>query len=92
MSTCERQKIEDYVDFIKRRANGKPFSAATVHSLLKMTLLGSLVTTAKYIRNFVRSHPKYAHDSVVGKEVQYDLLTALDEVSVLSSHGTETFS
>lgn len=32
------------------------------------------MTTAKYIRNFIRSHPKYKFDSVVTDEINYDLM------------------
>ncbi|KAG8930349.1 hypothetical protein FRC00_001197 [Tulasnella sp. 408] len=35
---------------------------------------GSLKTTATWIRDFVRSHSQYKHDSVISREVNYDLL------------------
>jgi glutamate--cysteine ligase catalytic subunit len=35
---------------------------------------GKLQTTAAWIRNFVRSHPTYQHDSVVTQEIAYDLV------------------
>ncbi|GAA5919676.1 hypothetical protein JCM6882_004535 [Rhodosporidiobolus microsporus] len=41
---------------------------------------GSLVTTATWIRNFVRSHPSYAFDSVVTPEINYDLIRAVDAI------------
>jgi len=41
---------------------------------------GTLVTTATWIRKFVRSHPAYKFDSVVSQEINYDLLTAIDEI------------
>ncbi|GAA6020450.1 hypothetical protein JCM11491_000251 [Sporobolomyces phaffii] len=41
---------------------------------------GSLVTTATWMRNFVRSHPDYKHDSVVSKEINYDLVKAVDQI------------
>ncbi|KAJ7072365.1 glutamate-cysteine ligase catalytic subunit [Mycena amicta] len=41
---------------------------------------GSLVTPATWIRNFVRSHPAYKHDSVVSAEINYDLIVAIDEM------------
>ncbi|BGO92322.1 hypothetical protein NBRC10512_001913 [Rhodotorula toruloides] len=41
---------------------------------------GSLITLATYIRRFVRSHPSYAHDSVVSQEINYDLIRALDGI------------
>lgn len=45
-----------------------------------MSLLGSLQTPATWIRNFVRSHPDYKHDSVVSQEINYDLMVAVDEM------------
>lgn len=42
--------------------------------------IGSLETTATWIRNFVRSHPRYEFDSVVSQEINYDLLVAVDEM------------
>ncbi|KAF5351769.1 hypothetical protein D9756_007617 [Leucocoprinus leucothites] len=55
-------KIEQYLDLVRRRANG------------------SLETTATWIRNFVRSHPRYEFDSVISQEINYDLLAAVDEI------------
>ncbi|BGP33010.1 glutamate--cysteine ligase [Rhodotorula toruloides] len=48
--------------------------------LIRRRADGSLVTLATYIRRFVRSHPSYAHDSVVSQEINYDLIRALDEI------------
>ncbi|KAG9316627.1 glutamate-cysteine ligase, catalytic subunit [Chiua virens] len=41
---------------------------------------GSLLTTATWMRNFVRSHPSYKFDSVVSQEINYDLMVAVDEI------------
>ncbi|KAI6121726.1 glutamate-cysteine ligase-domain-containing protein [Pisolithus sp. B1] len=41
---------------------------------------GTLQTTATWMRNFVRSHPAYKFDSVVSQEINYDLLTAIDQI------------
>ncbi|CAE6535453.1 unnamed protein product [Rhizoctonia solani] len=41
---------------------------------------GSLQTPATWIRNFIRSHPAYKHDSVVSREINYDLVKAIDEI------------
>lgn len=37
-------------------------------------------TTAQFIRDFVRSHPNYAHDSVISEQINYDLITLLDKI------------
>ena len=41
---------------------------------------GKLRTNARYMRDFVRAHPEYKHDSKVNDKVQYDLLMALDKL------------
>ncbi|GAA6052110.1 hypothetical protein JCM3770_006636, partial [Rhodotorula araucariae] len=48
--------------------------------LIRRRADGSLVTLATYIRQFVRSHPAYEHDSAVSQEINYDLVRALDAV------------
>ena len=42
--------------------------------------IGTLLTPATWIRNFVRSHPDYQKDSVVSQAINYDLLLAVDEM------------
>uniref|UniRef100_A0A6G1S840 Glutamate--cysteine ligase n=1 Tax=Aceria tosichella TaxID=561515 RepID=A0A6G1S840_9ACAR len=37
-------------------------------------------TTARMMRDFIDSHPRYAHDSVVNDEVAYDLLQKMDKI------------
>ena len=39
------------------------------------------MTAATWIRNFVRSHPKYKFDSVVSQEINYDLCRAIDKIN-----------
>ncbi|KAG8949666.1 hypothetical protein FRC04_008412 [Tulasnella sp. 424] len=48
--------------------------------LIKRKADGSIKTTAKWIRDFVRSHPEYKHDSVVTQAINYDLLKSIDEM------------
>lgn len=38
------------------------------------------MTTATWMRNFVRTHPAYQFDSVVSEEINYDLIRAIDEI------------
>ncbi|CAE7154684.1 unnamed protein product, partial [Rhizoctonia solani] len=35
---------------------------------------------ATWMRDFIRSHPAYKQDSVVSREVNYDLVKAIDEI------------
>lgn len=41
---------------------------------------GSLMTTASWIRQYVRSHPEYKFDSVVSSKINYDMIKKLDEI------------
>jgi len=49
-------------------------------TLVRRRANGSLKTPAAWIRDFVRSHPSYNFDSVVSKEINYDLMVAVDEI------------
>ncbi|KAJ7680279.1 glutamate-cysteine ligase catalytic subunit [Mycena polygramma] len=49
-------------------------------NLVRRRADGSLLTPAMWMRNFVRSHPAYKHDSVVSAEINYDLIVAVDEI------------
>ncbi|KAF8322226.1 glutamate-cysteine ligase catalytic subunit [Clavulina sp. PMI_390] len=52
----------------------------TYLNLIKWRADGTLQTTATWIRNFIRSHPDYKHDSVVSDEINFDLMGALEEI------------
>eukprot|EP00929_Paragymnodinium_shiwhaense_P006887 TRINITY_DN110840_c0_g1_i1.p1 TRINITY_DN110840_c0_g1~~TRINITY_DN110840_c0_g1_i1.p1 ORF type:complete len:706 (+),score=124.93 TRINITY_DN110840_c0_g1_i1:81-2198(+) len=41
---------------------------------------GRLLTPATWMRKFVRTHPDYNQDSVVGPSIAYDLVKAVDEI------------
>ncbi|PIA19231.1 GCS-domain-containing protein [Coemansia reversa NRRL 1564] len=42
---------------------------------------GTIMTTAAWIRDFVRSHPEYQFDSIVSSAINYDLVVALDDIA-----------
>lgn len=48
---------------------------------------GEIMTDARYIRNFVMNHPQYKHDSIVTKEIAYDLIKQLLKIQ----NGEERF-
>ena len=49
---------------------------------------GNLPTTAKWLRSFVRKHPEYASNSVVGAGVLYDLVKLLEKMTEIDfSHS-----
>ncbi|OOG00027.1 hypothetical protein ASPCADRAFT_203916 [Aspergillus carbonarius ITEM 5010] len=57
-------------------------SLASYLDLIRKRANGTLWTGAKWIREFVASHPGYKHDSVVSEEICYDLVKAVDEMTV----------
>lgn len=42
---------------------------------------GTLWTGAKWIREFVRTHPQYQRDSVVSEKINYDLVRTVQEIT-----------
>jgi len=41
---------------------------------------GKIRTNARFMRDFVRSHPEYNNDSIVTNKMTYDLLMAMDKI------------
>ena len=61
---------------------------ASIHCLIRSYLnliagraSGQFMTTAEWIRSFVRSHPDYKFDSVVSDSINYDLIKTLIQVT-----------
>jgi len=50
---------------------------------------GELVTTATWMRNYVRSHPAYKGDSVVTDEIAYDLVRMCTDIGLGNVHVPE---
>lgn len=57
-------------------------SLARYLDLIRKRANGTLWTGAKWIREFVAKHPAYKQDSVVSEEICYDLVKAVEEMSV----------
>ncbi|KAK9592338.1 glutamate--cysteine ligase [Aspergillus fumigatus] len=57
-------------------------SLATYLDLIRKRANGTLWTGARWIREFVASHPSYKQDSVVSEEICYDLVKAVEEMTV----------
>lgn len=53
---------------------------------------GEVMTTARWIRHFVRSHPSYKFDSVVSQEICYDLLKKCGKITSGEEPCPELFS
>ena len=49
-------------------------------NFLAMRARGKLPTGARFIRDFVMSHPDYKQDSYVSPETQYDLMKMIDSL------------
>lgn len=50
-------------------------------SLISKRASGELMTTARWIREFVTTHPEYKNDSVVSDRINYDLLKRCADIS-----------
>jgi len=50
-------------------------------SLVSKRASGELITTATWIRQFVRGHPDYQHDSVISQQINYDLCVAAKDIT-----------
>lgn len=51
-------------------------------ALIRGRANGSLWTAAKWIRHFVNEHEDYKKDSIVGEGITYDLVKAVEEITV----------
>ena len=64
-------------------------SLASYLDLIRKRADGTLWTGARWIREFVAKHPNYQQDSVVSDEICYDLVKAVEEMTVKEGrHGT----
>ena len=48
--------------------------------LVSQRASGKLMTTASWIRQYVRNHPEYKGDSVVSQKINYDMIKELDRI------------
>eukprot|EP00536_Pseudo-nitzschia_multiseries_P008446 jgi/Psemu1/319394/estExt_fgenesh1_pm.C_2140008 len=71
--------VRAYLDHISADST----STSRLHSYLdfiEKRATGELVTTATWLRNFVRSHPDYKNDSHVSDTIAYDLMVACRDI------------
>lgn len=54
---------------------------ATYLDLIRKRANGTYWTAAKWIRNFVQTHPDYKKDSAVSDEITYDLVKAAEQIT-----------
>lgn len=73
-----KDRLGKYLDLVQHRADG---TSSTQFIATHLTYnAGSLITTATWMRHFVRSHPSYQFDSVITEEINYDLMRAVDDM------------
>ncbi|KAI9934342.1 hypothetical protein ASPWEDRAFT_170030 [Aspergillus wentii DTO 134E9] len=78
--------VESYLDSVNVDVETR-CSLASYLDLIRKRADGRLWTGAKWIREFVASHPGYKHDSVVSEEICYDLVKSVDEMAVKEGKG-----
>ncbi|KAJ4396047.1 glutamate--cysteine ligase [Gnomoniopsis smithogilvyi] len=71
--------VESYLDSVNMDVATR-CELATYLDLIRKRASGELWTAAKWIREFVASHPSYQFDSVVPEEINKDLVGAVIEV------------
>lgn len=76
--------VESYLDSMNVDVRTR-CELANYLDLIKKRADGRLWTAAKWIREFVASHPKYAGDSVVGDVINHDLIGSV--INIESSEG-----
>lgn len=68
-----------YVDYIE--CDAETFAKLDKYlRFISKRAKGDTVTTANWIRNFVRTHPAYQQDSIVSQEISHDLMIACDNI------------
>jgi len=68
--------------FLKEKAN--PDQLPALHryvDLIAKRSDGTIATNATYMRNFIKNHPAYNHDSVITQPILYDLVQHLQKIT-----------
>ncbi|KAH7011892.1 glutamate-cysteine ligase-domain-containing protein [Ilyonectria destructans] len=78
--------VESYLDSVNVDVSTR-CQLATYLDLIGKRARGDLDTTARWIRNFVDTHPRYKHDSVVDEELNHDLIGAVIAIGERESAG-----
>ena len=78
--------VESYLDSVNIDVTTR-CELARYLDLIRKRANGTLWTGAKWIREFVRTHPAYKGDSAVSEKVVYDLFQAVEEVGKHEGRG-----
>ncbi|KAF2720253.1 GCS-domain-containing protein [Polychaeton citri CBS 116435] len=74
--------VESYLDSLNVDVETR-CELAQYLALVRGRASGKLWTAAKWIRHFVREHPEYKQDSIVGDGITFDLVKAVERVTKL---------
>lgn len=78
--------VESYLDAVNVDITTR-CELETYIDLVRKRASGELCTAASWIRDFVRSHPTYKHDSVVSDEIQKDLVASVVAIGERETAG-----
>lgn len=73
--------VESYLNSVNVDVETRCFLASYL-DLIRKRADGTLWTGARWMREFVAKHPSYKQDSVVSEEITYDLVKAVEEMTV----------
>ncbi|KAL2264822.1 hypothetical protein VTJ83DRAFT_7332 [Remersonia thermophila] len=78
--------VESYLDSVNVDVTTR-CRLARYLDLIRKRASGELWTAARWIRNFVASHPEYKRDSAVGEEITHDLVGAVVKIAECEARG-----
>lgn len=78
--------VESYLDSVNVDVKTR-CELSTYLDLIRKRASGKLVTTARWIREYVASHPKYGKDSVVSEEINRDLIREVLKIGEREASG-----
>ncbi|CAI7662764.1 unnamed protein product [Penicillium bialowiezense] len=73
--------VESYLNSVNVDVETRCFLASYL-DLIRKRANGTLWTGARWMREFVAKHPSYKQDSVVSEEITYDLVKAVEEMTI----------
>lgn len=83
---CPEKKFPGLLAFVREYMRSLEIDTDTACCLtryfnyLRDKASGKLRTNARFMRDFIRSHPDYKQDSIISEKIQYDLLTLIDKL------------
>ncbi|CCF46560.1 gclc protein [Colletotrichum higginsianum] len=78
--------VESYLDGVNVDVQTR-CELDTYLRLISRRASGELDTAARWLRNFIDAHPAYRHDSVVGDDIQKDIIAAVIAIGERETAG-----